>query len=178
MIGAGLVLGLIVCATAAVYVSAGLGKFAAPEHTRRAVRELFRLDEPTAHAAVRVLALVELAAGAGLLVPAARPAAAVAAGALGLAFAAAGALGRARGTATPCGCFGRADSAPLGLRSVVVGLALAAAALAVLGGASALTRPDLLPVGAAGLTVLLAAWTWRDIVRELIRPRPTPASDH
>ncbi|MEH1169828.1 MauE/DoxX family redox-associated membrane protein [Micromonospora sp. CPCC 205539] len=179
MTGSAFALGLIICAIAAVLVSAGLGKLAAPGASREAIAALLRLPEPAAQRAVRLLAVVETLTGVALLVPDLRTAGAVLAGVLGLAFAGAGLLGRARGLATPCGCFGQRDSRPLGLRSVLVGLALAAGALAVLrSGADAAPRTDLLPIGVAGIVVLLAVWIWRDTARELVRPRPTSTANH
>ncbi|MFF4878074.1 MauE/DoxX family redox-associated membrane protein [Micromonospora sp. NPDC000668] len=177
MTGSALAVGLIICGTTAVFVSTGLGKLAAPEASRAAVAALLRLPEPRAQRAVRLLAVVETLTGIALIVPSLRTAGAAVAGVLGLLFAGAGLVGRARGLATPCGCFGQRDSRPLGLRSVLVGLALGAGALVVLrGAADAVPRPDLLPIGVAGLTVLLAVWIWRDMVRELVRPRPTAAT--
>ncbi|GAB3953371.1 MauE/DoxX family redox-associated membrane protein [Micromonospora vulcania] len=173
----GSAIAVIICVLAAVFISAGLGKLAAPEASRDAVAALLRFPEPAAQRAVRLLAVAEALTGVALLVPDLRTAGAAVAGVLGLVFAGAGLLGRARGVATPCGCFGQRNSRPLGLRSVLVGLALGVGALAVLrNGSAAVPHPDLLPIGAAGLIVLLAVWIWRDTVRELVRPRPTPAT--
>ncbi|WP_433344674.1 MauE/DoxX family redox-associated membrane protein [Micromonospora sp. CA-111912] len=177
MTTATLVVGVVACTTAAVHLCAGLGKLVAPEHAREAVAGLLRLADPVARRVVRLLALVETFVAVALLVPVLRPTGALLAGVLGLAFAGAGLLGRARGLRAPCGCFGRPESRPLGAGSVLSGLALVAAAIIVLRyGPRGVPHPDLLPVGTAGLAVAIVLWTWRDLARDLIRARPTPAT--
>jgi len=121
---------------------------------------------------VRPLALVEIAAGYGLLVPPARPLAAGAVAGLGVAFLIAGVLGALRGSTLACGCFAGAGGKPLGWRNALAGLALA-----VLAGLNLLLpysspvhhdSAELSVICTAVLTVLLACWLHRTMIRELL----------
>ena len=115
-------------AAAAVVLVAGAAKLARPTAAATALRVL-RL--PGSRAAVRAIAVVELAVAALVLAGAGGGRAAVAAlAALHLGFAAVAAALRAR--SATCGCFGAA--APVTGTHVVVNLVVAALALAAVAG--------------------------------------------
>src|SRR5687768_4401948 len=100
---------------AAILLHAGLSKLAVPSPLHRALVEL-RVPAPlTTVGAVRAYAVVECLAGIALLLGPVRLAGGVLVAVVGLAVTALGLLGTARGSATPCGCFGNRDGRPLGL---------------------------------------------------------------
>jgi hypothetical protein len=164
-----LLLGAINCLAAATLISAGLGKLVAPSQHGQALAEL-RVPGPLHTAgAVRRYAVVECLGGLALLFAATRRPGGALVVAIGLAIAGLGGLGLARGSRSPCGCFGNPAGRPLGLTNVALGASLGAA------GAANLVLPA--PTGAAtllgtALTMLLLclfvnrSWAW-----PLIRPQ-------
>jgi hypothetical protein len=153
----------------ALLLNAAAVKAAAPGPLRRALTELAPAA-PVTDTTVRMFAAAETIAALALVLAPVRTASAVAVTVLGLCFAAFGVAGRVRGTALPCGCFGRRTSAPLGATNVVLGLALALvlpahAALPARDGDTASTAAT--AVGAALATLALCLWMNRDLVRDL-----------
>ena len=158
---------------AALLILAGVSKLYSPQHLRRALMELFPgpISRPIGRT-VRPLALVEIAGGCGLLALPSRPFAAGVVVGLGVAFLIAGVLGVLRGSTLACGCFAGPGGKPLGWRNVLAGLALA-----VLAGLNLLVpysspvhrdSAELSTICTAVLTVLLACWLHRTMIRELL----------
>ncbi|MGC4893997.1 MauE/DoxX family redox-associated membrane protein [Micromonospora sp. DT31] len=164
-----------ICLVSAVLVCSGLGKLATPRHARQLFMALLPVRRGTALSLVRAVAAVEAVVGAALLVPAGRPAAAAATAALGAGFAAAGLAGRQRGTTLPCGCFGRPEGRPLGVRNVLIGLALVGFGTALLLTSPAALPADRMAVVAASLVAGMALLLWRGMVVDLVRPPTRPA---
>ena len=164
---------------AGTLLCAGAAKLAVPAHLGRALGGLLPAVRARAVPLVRLVATAEIATAVALSVPATRDVGATAAAALGAAFAIVGAVAAGRRTRSPCGCFGRAQGKPLGVRNVVFGLVVIAGAVLLLAdGSGGWSGQDALPVlAAAAVTLLLAAWLYRDMIRDLCRPvsrtRPT-----
>ncbi|GAA0915214.1 MauE/DoxX family redox-associated membrane protein [Virgisporangium aurantiacum] len=157
------------CAVAAVLLHAGLSKLAVPVPLHRALVEV-RAPAPLATVpAVRGYAVVECLAGVALLFGPTRAAGGAVVVLVGLAVAALGALGAARGSISPCGCFGIRDGRPLGVANVVAGFGLATAGSVNLAAAARTGAPAVLGATLAMLVLCLyvsRAWAW-----PLIRPR-------
>ena len=164
---------------AGTLLCAGAAKMAVPVHLGRALGGLLPALGPRAVRLVRAVAAAEIATAVALSVPAARGIGATAAAVLGAAFAIVGGVAAGRRTDSPCGCFGRARGNPLGVRNVVFGLAVVAgAALLLTDRSGGWSDHDGLPaLAAAAVTLLLAGWLYRDMIRDLCRPvsrtRPT-----
>ncbi|WP_336214189.1 MauE/DoxX family redox-associated membrane protein [Nonomuraea sp. LPB2021202275-12-8] len=175
---------LLTCANAAaaaLLLNSGLAKAVAPDVLRRALTEVVpSFAGANAPVMVRVLAAVEIAAAAALLLAPTRMAAALLATLLGAGFAAFGLLGKLRGSSTPCGCFGASDRQPLGWTNVALGVLLAT--VLPLNAANGPATPTDYTAGALMLaatgTLLLCGYTHRRVVRRhlvvrLRRPKPT-----
>jgi hypothetical protein len=115
---------------ASLLLVAAVNKLAAPHVMATAVEELLprRLPLPSA-LGVRAFAIGEILVATLLLVPQTRVVGGYLACALGVAFAAAGLLGALKATTTSCGCLGGLGDKPLGVRNILAGLAVIAAAL-------------------------------------------------
>jgi Methylamine utilisation protein MauE len=168
----GMFAGAVGALLAGTLLCAGAAKTAVPAHLGRALGGLLPAVGARAVPLVRVVAAAEIATAVALSVPAAREVGATAAAVLGAAFAIVGAIAAGRRTGSPCGCFGRAQGKPLGVRNVVFGLAVVAGAALLLtdpsGGWSG--HEGLPALGAATVTLLLAGWLYRDMIRDLCRP--------
>ncbi|MDI2131067.1 MauE/DoxX family redox-associated membrane protein [Yinghuangia seranimata] len=163
----------------AVLVQAGAVKLVSPAAGAAAVAELVPRGRgmPPPTAAVRALAVAELAAGIAAAVPQLRVADRALVIILGLVFAAAGVLGALRGSSEPCGCFGAASSRPLGAGNVLMGLALAAVAGANLAFRGGMSSDEAAATALSGVVVLMV-WQFvavraeaRVVVGELLRQR-------
>jgi uncharacterized membrane protein YphA (DoxX/SURF4 family) len=142
-----------VFASAALHKGRDLDAFAAAVAAHRLV------PEATVGALARALALCEIAAAVGLLVPASTPLAAGVAGALLALYTGAIAINLARGRrAIDCGCGGPAR-VPLSGWLVARNALLVAAALACAGGGAArpLAAVDAITIG-GGVAVLALLW--------------------
>jgi uncharacterized membrane protein len=155
---------------ASVLVNAGLGKLVSPAALRGALHELAPAAPPLTDGAVRVLAVVEVAAGSGLLAPATRIAAGLVVAALGLGFAVVGTAGWLRGSTMPCGCVGGRGDRPLGVTNVAVGLALVAVLpLSLVAGVPPDASQLVLAATSLG-SLLLCLWLNRRLAQSLLRP--------
>jgi hypothetical protein len=174
MVSIGILAGAV---AASVLVNAGMVKLVSPDALLRALRELLPAASALPAAAVRLLAIVELAAGAGLLAPPTRTAAGVLAGVLGIGFAATGAAGRLAGSRAPCGCFGGHGDRPLGVVNVLIGATLVAlAALTIVIAvppAQSLDYAQWALVATALGSLLLCLWLNRRLALSLLRRVPT-----
>src|SRR4051794_169219 len=112
---------------AAVFAIAGVAKALDPAGSVEAIRG-FGVPARPAAAFGRALPWLELTIAGLLLAPATASSAAIAALALLAAFAAAIAIALARGARPACRCFGQLSAAPVGPRTLVRNLALAALA--------------------------------------------------
>ncbi|GAA2408934.1 MauE/DoxX family redox-associated membrane protein [Nonomuraea africana] len=174
---------LLACANAAaatLLLNSGLAKMVTPDALRRALTELVpSFTGKSAPLMVRGLAAVEIVAATALLIAPARMAAAFLSALLGVGFAAFGLLGTMRGSSAPCGCFGASNKQPLGWTNVALGVLLAAVLPLNVANPSAAhgdyTASALML--AATLTVVLCAYTHRQLMRRhlVVRPRrPKP----
>ncbi|MEU4644038.1 MauE/DoxX family redox-associated membrane protein [Micromonospora sp. NPDC023814] len=163
------------CVLSAVFICSGLGKIVSPRHARQFFTELLRVRRSTAFATVRAVAVAEVSVGVGLLLPAGRDAAGVAAVALGASFAVAGVVGWHRRTTLPCGCFGRAERRPLGARNVLIGVAIGGSGALVFV-SSVAGRSDQMAVMTASVVLGMALLLWRGMIVDLIRPPARPSS--
>lgn len=155
-------------ASALLLVVAGAAKVRDPLPLVRALRSA-RLPAPVA--AVRALAVVEVALGLAAVLLGGRVTAVLVAASYA-AFTAFVLLARARGgVLASCGCFGRADTPPTAAHVVTTGaLALLAAGVAV---APLDPLPDLLAAApAAGLPLLLATVTVAVLVHGVLALLP------
>jgi hypothetical protein len=123
-----LILAVCNAIAASLLLNSGIAKTVAAGPPRRAVEEIVPvLDSAVIGAALRAVAIVEIAVAAALPAPPVRAPAAVVASLLGASFVVLGLLGIARHSKAPCGCFGASGRRPLGWSNVVLGLVLAAA---------------------------------------------------
>ncbi len=162
---------------ASVLIVSGVAKLVSPRQLLRAVKELSRRDGGLTWlttSALRAFAAVELAAAVALLVPSTRTAAGLLVGALGWCFAAFGIAGWLRRSTAACGCLGRYSDRPLGLRSAVVGLAIASVLpvnqLIVLPAADGRAYAQRGVVATALGSLLLCLWANRQLILTLLRP--------
>ncbi|MFC9627471.1 MauE/DoxX family redox-associated membrane protein [Streptomyces sp. NPDC056930] len=140
---------LVNAGVAAVFLRAAAAKTVSPGVAASAVQELLGGRLRPSDNAVRLVAILELAAVALLVIPSVRAVGYVTTGVLGVLFAVMGMTGKIRGSDRPCGCFGIADSKPLGTANIVSGLAFVAVAVAGLLGPAA--------AGTAAMTALLTS---------------------
>ncbi|GAA1349548.1 MauE/DoxX family redox-associated membrane protein [Streptomyces beijiangensis] len=136
---------------AAVFLRAAAAKAASPGVAASAVQELLGGRPRPSDAAVRLVAVLELATVALLVVPGTRVVGYVITGVLGVLFAGMGTAGKLRGSDRPCGCFGIAESKPLGTANIVSGLLFVAVAVAGLLG------PDAAGAGSTATTAVLTS---------------------
>lgn len=112
-------------------------------------------------------------AGVALVIPVTRPVGVLFTGALGIAFITLGVLARVKRAEASCGCFGRAEGHPFGLRNSLIGLALFV--VAVVDGVSPDSRQSAEPGVALALTaagcVCLSVWLHRKMIIVLLGPR-------
>jgi hypothetical protein len=162
-------LGTVNSLVAATLISAGLGKLVAPSRLGQALAEVRAPDPLRTVGAVRLYAVVECLAGLALLFAATRQPGGALASAIGLAITGLGGLGLARGSSSPCGCFGNAAGPPLGWTNVALGVSLAVAGIANVVQRPATGSAPLL--GAALAMLLLCLFVNRSWAWPLIRPR-------
>jgi hypothetical protein len=169
---AGALVNVLVPTLAAALLCAGLTKVAVPGPARKALAELVPGTTRLAGPAVRLLALMEVATATALLVPPVRAAGAAAVTLLGVVFAGAGAAGQVRHATAPCGCYGRAGGAALGLGNILIGLlgAVLGVALWRLDGPAAPAGPAILAGATAIAVCLLTAALYRRLIRAGLRP--------
>ena len=177
-VGAALLAGTLLCA--------GAAKLAVPVHLGRAIRDLAPAVRGQAVSLARLVGAVEVGTALALSILPLRPVGSAAGVVLGVVFAASGTAAVARGVRAPCGCFGRTGERPLGVRNVVVGLAMTvvSAWLFLDRSGSGATHPELPMLGTGVVALVLAAWLYRDVIGDLLplpgtqaRPRP-PRSTH
>lgn len=140
-------------ALAALFAVAGAAKLADVAGAAQAARS-FGAPQQLARPLATLLACVEIAIAAGLVITTSARAAAAAGAGLLIAFAAAVAVARLRGRAPDCHCFGRLHSAPAGWGLATRNLVLAALAVVVA------SRPAVaigLPAALAGALIAQAA---------------------
>jgi Methylamine utilisation protein MauE len=165
-------------ATASVLLVAGIGKLYSPAQPRRALRELFSVHDHLSSitVAIRLLAVVELISGIGLLESPTRIWAAAGAAVLGLGFIAFGAIGWLRHSQTSCGCLAASDGHPLGPTNVAVGAVLVAVAAAngllVMPSSFGRTYTAWAVLGAALDVLFLTVWVYRRMTLNLLRRSP------
>jgi hypothetical protein len=169
----GIVVALVATPVSAVLLCSGMAKLAVPQHAARAVSELVPMLGRYSVALIRTLAAVEAVTAIAVLTPSTRPVGVAAVGGLGATFFATGVAGLARRAAAPCGCLGRGTGQPAGRWTVAAGVTFVAAAVA-LAGRTHMAGGHVLAVAAAGLTVVLAGWVYRDLIRDLVRPQNPP----
>jgi hypothetical protein len=163
---------------AALLLNGGMAKLVSPAQLGRALGELLgRAGAPPRW--VRGSAAVELAVAALLLAEPTRSTGALLTAVLAACFAVLGVAGLARGSDTPCGCFGQAGARPLGLINVLLGAALMLVYL--LNAAASGVRLDGRHAPAAVLaastaTVVLCFWLNRRLVRQLLLPATNEVS--
>ncbi|MFE6930904.1 MauE/DoxX family redox-associated membrane protein [Streptomyces sp. NPDC057699] len=122
---------------AAVFLRSAAAKAVSPGVAASAVHELLGGRRRPAEGIVQLFALLEVVTVALLVAPATRTVAHVITGALGTLFVVMGTAGKLRGSDRPCGCFGIADSKPLGMTNILSGLGFVAVAVAGLSGIAA-----------------------------------------
>jgi methylamine utilization protein MauE len=157
---------------ASLLLNSGIAKTVATGPPRRAVEEIVPvLDGAVIGAALRVLAIVEIAVAAALPAPPVRMPAAAAVSLLGVSFVALGLLGIARHSETPCGCFGASGRRPLGWSNAALGLVLAAAypINAAWSPADDYTVATLLLTSI--MSIALCVYMRRELVIQLLKPR-------
>ncbi|MFJ6854154.1 MauE/DoxX family redox-associated membrane protein [Streptomyces sp. NPDC091271] len=120
---------LVNAGVAAVFLRSAAAKAVSPGVAAAAVHELLGGRLRPADNVVRLVALIEVVTVVLLVAPGARAVAHVITGVLGLLFIVMGTAGKVRGSDRPCGCFGIADSKPLGTANIVSGLVFAAVAV-------------------------------------------------
>jgi len=159
---------------ASLLLVAGVSKLYAPQYLAGALAELFPRLSWRVALIVRPLALLEIAGGYGLLLPAARPLAAGVVVGLGVAFLVAGVRGVLRGSTLGCGCFARPGDRPLGWQNALAGLALALlAGVNFLVPHSSRTHRESVELSmtcTAVVTVLVVFWLHRTMIRGLLLP--------
>ncbi|MFF1910646.1 MauE/DoxX family redox-associated membrane protein [Streptomyces sp. NPDC058239] len=128
---------LVNAGVAAVFLRAAAAKTVGPGVAASAVQELLGGRLRPSDNAVRLVAILELATVALLVIPSGRAVGYATTGVLGVLFAVMGMTGKLRGSDRPCGCFGIADSKPLGTANIVSGLVFVAVAVAGLLGPAA-----------------------------------------
>jgi uncharacterized membrane protein len=162
---------LFVSVLALVFLQGAASKLLAPDEFEGVVSNYRLLPGALSAPFARVLPLLELAAGAGLVIGATRPAAAWLAVALLTMFCVAIAINLARGrTEIDCGCFKSAFRQTISLWLIARNLLLAAAALALLlpTATRAVGILDYLSVLAGSLMLFLAYYAAGMLTR---RPR-------
>jgi hypothetical protein len=161
---------LAVLAVAACLVVAALSKLLAPAPAARALAGVVpSLIRPESTAAIQVAAVLEVGTGLALTFPTSRAPAGVLALGFGLGFGLIGALAQLRGSDTSCGCFGPAPSAPLGVRNVLAGAAIAlVAGLALTVGTAPLMTAAQASIESLCI-LLLTLFVYRGLL-----PGPTP----
>lgn len=173
-VGTALLAGTLLCA--------GVAKLTVPVHLGRAIQDLAPATRGRAVSLARLVGAAEVGTALALSLPPLRPLGSAAGVVLGGVFAASGTAAAARRVRSPCGCFGRTGERPLGMRNVLVGLAMAAVSawlyLDRSGGWAA--HPGLPVLGTGTVALVLAAWLYRDVIGDLFplpgrhgRPRLT-----
>lgn len=162
---------------AGVMLFAGLAKLVAPHAVTRAIGEL--LPGVRGHALIlaRTLAVTEITTASLLSFPRSATAGAAGGALLGALFATAGGLGAASKQASPCGCFGRTGTTPLGLRHMYLGFILASVSVWLLlsdGTGWWAKQPGLSTLGTSTVAVLLSLWMNRDMVSDLVSQLDRP----
>ncbi|MDV7223490.1 MauE/DoxX family redox-associated membrane protein [Streptomyces prunicolor] len=127
-----------------VLAVAGTAKLTAPRTTRRAVRE-FGVPYPLVTPVAAALPVTELAVAGGLCWRRTAWWAAAAAAGLLIAFALAAAAQLATGRRPSCGCLGELQDGTVGLRTVVLDMLLAGAAVLVVAVGPGAVGPNLAP---------------------------------
>jgi hypothetical protein len=170
-VGAGAFVGSVGALLAGILLCAGAAKMAVPVHLSRALTVLVAALGARARPLVRLVAAAEIGTALALSVPVARDVGAVAAALLGVTFAVVGAVASVRRPGAPCGCFGRAQGRPLGLRNVAFGAVIVAmSGLLLRGSGEWADHPGLPALGAATVALLLTGWLYRDMIGDLCRP--------
>lgn len=165
---------LINAAAATTLIVAAIAKLVSPTGMRVAVGELLRSPRwfPT-NRGVRVFAACELIVAGLLCATATRVVGGCLAACLGALFAAAGAMGIVRGATASCGCLGSYENKPLGVRNIVIGVAMVAVApvniLVSVGSAETSEYAHGMLLISALLTLALCLWVNRVTIVPLVR---------